>query len=104
MGAAVRAAGWGTEPAFRDRKGWLAATREGPRPPNGKEVATNPSPDEERFLRYQIRAIRRFQRLRQPGTPQEAEGLALEWIRRFAEEARTRWTGRVARRAITGLH
>jgi hypothetical protein len=47
-----------------------------------------------RFLRYQIRAIRRFQRLRGPCSREEAQGLALEWIRRFAGSARKRWLNR----------
>jgi hypothetical protein len=51
-----------------------------------------------RFLRYQIRAIRRFQRLRGPCSREEAQRLALEWIRLFADSARRRWLHR------TGTH
>ena len=48
-----------------------------------------------RFLLYQIRAIRRFQRLREPGSREEAQRLALEWIHRFADGARRRWTDHI---------
>ena len=51
---------------------------------------------EKRFLLYQIKAIRRFQRLREPKSREEAQQLAFEWIRRFAGTARTRWTSRLA--------
>lgn len=54
---------------------------------------------EERFLLYQIKAIRRFQRLRQPRSPEEAQRLALEWIRRFAGSARVRWNAHTDRHA-----
>ena len=53
--------------------------------------ATHP---DQRFLLYQIKAIRRFQRLRAPRTREEAQRLALEWISRFAGRARRRWTDR----------
>jgi hypothetical protein len=48
-----------------------------------------------RFLLYQIRAIRRFQRLREPNTREEAQRLALEWIHRFADGARQRWADHI---------
>ena len=48
---------------------------------------------EARFLEYQIKAIRRFQRIREPKTPEDAQRLALEWIYRFAGPARSRWNG-----------
>lgn len=51
---------------------------------------------EKRFLLYQIKAIRRFQRLREPKSRAEAQQLAFEWIRRFAGTARARWTTRLA--------
>ncbi len=51
---------------------------------------------EKRFLIYQIKAIRRFQRLREPKSREEAQQLAFEWIRRFAGTARARWTSRLA--------
>ena len=44
-----------------------------------------------RFLLYQIRAIRRFQRLREPCSRDDAQRLAMEWIQRFAAGARRRW-------------
>jgi hypothetical protein len=50
-----------------------------------------PGPFEKRFLQYEIRAIRRFQRLRGPGSREEAQRLAFEWIWRFADSARRRW-------------
>jgi hypothetical protein len=50
-----------------------------------------PTQSDERFLLYQIKAIRRFQRLREPRTREEAQRLALEWINRFAGNARRRW-------------
>ena len=46
---------------------------------------------EVRFLEYQVKAIQRFQNLREPQTPEEAQLLAMEWIRRFAGSTRTRW-------------
>ena len=60
-------------------------------------------PEEERFLRYQLRAIRRFQSIRDPSTPQEADMLALEWIQRFAAAARLRWVDRLSRRDALAL-
>ena len=51
---------------------------------------------EKRFLLYQIKAIRRFQRLREPKSREEAQQLAFEWIQRFAGTARQRWTSRLA--------
>jgi hypothetical protein len=48
-----------------------------------------------RFLLYQIRAIRRFQRLREPRSRDEAQRLALEWIHRFAAGARRRWADHI---------
>ena len=60
-------------------------------------------PEEERFLRYQVRAIRRFQSVRNPRTPQESDRLAMEWIERFAAVARLRWKHRVLRRAAAAL-
>jgi hypothetical protein len=53
---------------------------------------------DERFLRYQVKAIRRFQRLREPRTREEAQRLALEWIHRFAGLARRRWSDRAGGR------
>ncbi|MCH8843081.1 MAG: hypothetical protein IID61_08900 [SAR324 cluster bacterium] len=49
---------------------------------------------DKRFLKNQIEAIRRFQRVRAPKSPEEAQRLALEWINRFAGSARSRWYGR----------
>ena len=46
---------------------------------------------DERFYRYQVRAIRRFQRLHTPQTPEDFECLALEWVNRHAAKARSRW-------------
>ena len=46
---------------------------------------------DKRFLKNQIEAIRRFQRVRAPKSPEEAQRLALEWINRFAGSARSRW-------------
>jgi hypothetical protein len=61
-----------------------------------------PGQSEKRFLEYQIRAIRRFQRLRDPHSREEAQGLALEWIRRFADSARRRWLSRTG--SVTALN
>lgn len=49
---------------------------------------------EARFLQYQIKAIRRFQSLREPRSHEEAQRLAMEWIDRFARMARSRWDSR----------
>ena len=57
-----------------------------------------PALSDERFMRYQVKAIRRFQRLRDPRTREEAQRLALEWIHRFAGRARRRWSDRAAGR------
>ena len=46
---------------------------------------------DERFFRYQLRAIRRYQRIHSPSTPEEAAWLALEWVNRYAATARSRW-------------
>ena len=46
---------------------------------------------DERFFRYQVRAIRRFQRHHSPQTPEESTWLALEWVNRYAAKARSRW-------------
>jgi hypothetical protein len=48
------------------------------------------NPDE-RFLQYQARAIRRYQRLHRAKSPDEAETLALEWVARFAGRTRATW-------------
>ena len=50
---------------------------------------------EKRFLQYQIRAIRRFQRHRGAVTPLDFNVLALEWVNRFAAQTRSRWERRV---------
>jgi len=63
-----------------------------------------PGQDEKRFLQYQIRAIRRFQRLRMPGSREEAQRLAFEWIGRFAGSARQRWLIRTGMGAGQTLH
>ena len=63
-----------------------------------------PVRSETRFLQYQIRAIRRFQRLRRPGTREEAQRLALEWIWRFADSARRRWLIRTGSGTERNLH
>ena len=46
---------------------------------------------DERFYRYQVRAIRRFQRHHGPQTTEESAWLALEWVNRYAAKARSRW-------------
>ena len=55
----------------------------------------NPQSLEDRFLQYQIRAIRRFQSNHKSATPEEAEQIAIEWVSRFAAQARTSWERRV---------
>jgi hypothetical protein len=61
---------------------------------------TNP---DTRFLLYQIKAIRRFQRLREPRTGEEAQRLALEWISRFADAARRRWIDHARTRGASAV-
>ncbi len=46
---------------------------------------------DEHFYRYQVRAIRRFQRHHGPQTLEESALLSLEWVNRYAAQARSRW-------------
>ena len=46
---------------------------------------------DERFYRYQVRAIRRFQRHHGPKPQEESAWLALKWVNRNAAKARSRW-------------
>jgi hypothetical protein len=78
--------------------------RRGARPEPIARGGMPPGHSEKRFLQYQIRAIRRFQRLRTPGSREEAQRLALEWIGRFADSARRRWLIRTGSGAEDALH